>query len=261
MTCPTEKVRSWKTDAARTASAPPSRTAGAKCASAPAPPEATIGTDVAARATFSIARSKPASVPSASMEVRRISPAPRAVTSATQVARSIPVIRRPPCVETTNRCPVPLRVDGDDDALRTEPLRQPRDERRVGDGGGVHGDAVGPGGQERAGVLDGADAAPDGERDREDVCDGRDEAGERAALLVRGGHVEEAELVRPFGLVAARGLDRVARVAQVLELQALDDAAPGDVEARDDADGEAHDATSRSAARAAASRATVVAPE
>ena len=89
----------------------------------------------------------------------------------------------------------------------------------------------------------------------------RDEADERSALLVRGGDVEEAELVRPLGLVPAGGLDRVARVAQVLELQALDDTPPGDVEARDDADGEAHEVTSRRAARAAASWATVVAPE
>ena len=50
--------------------------------------------------------------------------------------------------------------------------------------------------------------------------------------------VEEDEFVRPLGFVAPRDFDRVARVAQLQEVGALDDPAPVDVEARDDALGE-----------------------
>ena len=44
------------------------------------------------------ARSKPAFVPSASMEVSRISPAPRATARLAQATASMPVGRLPPCV-------------------------------------------------------------------------------------------------------------------------------------------------------------------
>src|SRR5690606_41975540 len=56
--------------------------------------------------------------------------------------------------------------------------------------------------------------------------------------------VEERDLVRAGGVVAARELDRVARVAQVGEVDALDDATGVDVEARDDADGRSEEHTS-----------------
>ena len=54
-------------------------------------------------------------------------------------------------------------------------------------------------------------------------------------LSVRRGDVEEDELVGARRVVARRQLDRVARVAQVDEAGALDDAPAVDVEARDDA--------------------------
>ena len=53
--------------------------------------------------------------------------------------------------------------------------------------------------------------------------------------LVRGGDVEEDQLVGALGVVALGQLDRVAGVAQVDEVGALDDAAGVDVEAGDDA--------------------------
>ena len=53
--------------------------------------------------------------------------------------------------------------------------------------------------------------------------------------LVRGGDVEEDELVGALGVVALGQLDGVAGVADVDEVRALDDAAAVDVEARDDA--------------------------
>jgi len=52
---------------------------------------------------------------------------------------------------------------------------------------------------------------------------------------VRGRDIEEDELVGALRVVRERGLDRVARVAQVHEADTLDDPAVLDVEARDDA--------------------------
>ena len=63
----------------------------------------------------------------------------------------------------------------------------------------------------------------------------RDDADERVALLERRLHVEEDELVGAAVGVRGAELDRVADVAQLLELHALDDAAAGHVEARDQA--------------------------
>ena len=57
-----------------------------------------------------------------------------------------------------------------------------------------------------------------------------------------GRDVEEGQLVGTLGVVAPGQLDRVAGVAEVLEVHALDDAPRVDVEAGDDADGEAHPA-------------------
>ena len=59
---------------------------------------------------------------------------------------------------------------------------------------------------------------------------------EGVAVLVRGGDVEEAQLVGAGRVVDARLLDRVAGVAQVDEVDALDDAAVLHVEAGNDAD-------------------------
>ena len=85
------------------------------------------------------------------------------------------------------------------------------------------------------GVGDAADAAADRERDRELLGDAADELDERVALLERRLDVEEDELVGARVGVGGAELDRVADVAQALEADALDDAAAGDVEARDQA--------------------------
>jgi hypothetical protein len=93
-------VPKWKTLAASTASAP-AATAGAKWASVPAPPLAMTGTVTAARTSRISSRSKPASVPSASIEFSRISPAPSSVARRAQSTASMPVPRRPPWVVTS----------------------------------------------------------------------------------------------------------------------------------------------------------------
>ena len=84
------------------------------------------------------------------------------------------------------------------------------------------------------------DAAADGQRNEHLVGDRLDHVVEQAARLDARADVEERELVGALLVVAARDLDRIAGIAQVDEVDALDDAARGDVEAGNDALGEAH---------------------
>jgi len=89
--------------------------------------------------------------------------------------------------------------------------------------------------EDRLGVLHGADPAADRERYEDVVGGAAGELDDRLAALVRGGDVEEDELVGALGVVALGQLDRVAGVAQPDEVGPLDDAAGVDVEARDNA--------------------------
>ena len=127
------------------------------------------------------------------------------------------------------------RVDSDDHRLRPEPLGQLADQLRPAERGAVHRDLVRPGRYEPRAVLDGADAAADGERDRDPVGDPAYELDQRLALLDRRRDVEEDELVGAEVGVALAQLHGIADVAQALEANALDDAPAGDVEARDQA--------------------------
>ena len=126
------------------------------------------------------------------------------------------------------------RIDGDDDRLAAEPCRAAADQRRVGDGRRVERDLVGAGAQHVAHLVDGPDAAADGQRDERPPRRPLDDVEERAAALGRGGDVEEDELVGALGRVALGELGRIALVDEVDEAGALDDPAVGDVEARDD---------------------------
>jgi hypothetical protein len=63
----------------------------------------------------------------------------------------------------------------------------------------------------------------------------RGEVVHRAPVLVRGVDVEKTQLVRARGVIGLRLFHRVARIAQVDEIHALDHAAVGDVETGDDA--------------------------
>ena len=92
-----------------------------------------------------------------------------------------------------------------------------------------------PTGQQPGDVVGGAHSAADGQRD-EDLLGGAPHHVVRGRAVVDGrGDVEEGELVGALLVVPRGELDRVARVAQVQEVDALDDAAGGDVQARDDA--------------------------
>jgi hypothetical protein len=86
--------------AARAASAP-TRNASYRWAGAPAPPLATTGMFTARLTASSIGRSYPFLVPSASIDVRTISPAPSSSTRLAQATASSPVGTRPPLTWTS----------------------------------------------------------------------------------------------------------------------------------------------------------------
>ena len=95
-TSPTVYSPKWKMLAARTASAFPSRRTSAMCSRLPAPPLATTGTPTASLMRRVMTRSKPALVPSASMLLRTISPAPSDTARLAHSTASRPVALRPP---------------------------------------------------------------------------------------------------------------------------------------------------------------------
>ena len=103
------------------------------------------------------------------------------------------------------------------------------------DGRRVQRHLVGPGVQQRPHVVLAADAAADGERDEELLGAVAGQFDDGVALLVRGGDVEKDHLVGALAVVAGGQLHRVAGVADVDEVGALDHPALVDVQAGDDA--------------------------
>ena len=134
-----------------------------------------------------------------------------------------------------------LGVDRDDDALAAEAAGALADKGGVGNGGGVNRDFVGARLQHQAHVGGGTDAATDGEGDEDCVRGAAHHAENGVALLVRGGDIEEDQLVDALAVVESSEFDGVAGVAQIDEGDALDDAAAVDVEAGDDALGQRHE--------------------
>ncbi len=148
---------------------------------------------------------------------------------------------RPPWVKISQRSRLarlrhPLGVDRHHDALVAEFLRRLAHELAAGDRGGVDRHLVGAGGEQRADVLDRAHAAADGERHEAGFCSAAHHVEDDVAILVAGGDVEEGELVGAGRVIGDRRRDRVAGVAQIEKLHALDDTAVLDVEAGNDAD-------------------------
>ena len=127
------------------------------------------------------------------------------------------------------------RVDRQHDGLRAEFVAQFGDQLGTPHGRGVDGHLVGAREQDAARIGHGADAAADGQRD-EDLARG---AGHHVrhdlARVARGGDVEKDQFVGAVAVVALGQFDGVARIAQVDEVDALDHAAAGDVEAGNDA--------------------------
>jgi hypothetical protein len=94
-----------------------------------------------------------------------------------------------------------------------------------GQRGGVHADLVGAGPQQPVHVVGGPHAAADGQRDEDLLGGAPHHVVRRLPAAAAGGDVEEHQLVGALGVVHPGHLDRVAGVAQGLEVDALDDAA------------------------------------
>jgi hypothetical protein len=71
---------------------------------------------------------------------------------------------------------------------------------------------------------------------------------------MRGGNIEETQFVCSSGIIGLRLLDRIARILQIDEIDALHHAAIGHVEARDNADADGHSARAAIASAVARSR-------
>ncbi len=139
------------------------------------------------------------------------------------------------------------RVDGQDHALGSEHLGHLAEQLRAPHGRRVDRHLVRPGVEHGLRVGRRAHAPADREGDEHVVRAAARELRHGFALLVRGGDVEEDDLVGPLVLVAHRQLHRVAGIAQVHELHALDHAALVHVEAGDHAS-QQHQARGSSAA-------------
>lgn len=130
---------------------------------------------------------------------------------------------------------IALGVDGEHDALVAEFLGGFEDEIRIVDGGGVQGNFVRPGVEHFADVFHCAESSADGERHEALGGGAFDDVAHDLAFVGGGGDVEEDEFVGALLVVGFGGFDGVARVAELFELNAFDDAAGVDVEAGDDA--------------------------
>ena len=256
LTSAMEWIRRWKIEAARTASAPPSRTARTKSSGPAAPPDAMTGTPTRRRdrpQQLGVeARSGPVAVDRgdqqlAGAELDRafgpgddVEPGRLAAALDDDLPRRVAWGRRRP---PRHGAPDPpgrgarrdgQRVDRDDDRLAPEACRAAADERRIGDRGGVERDLVGAGPEHVAHLRDGPHAAADGQRDERAAGRALDDVEERGAALRGGRDVEEDELVGALGRVALGELGRIPLIDEVDEARALDDATVGDVETRDD---------------------------
>lgn len=128
-----------------------------------------------------------------------------------------------------------LGVDGDDHALPAEAFGAFGDEVRTADGRRVNRDLVGAREERRVHVVGGADAASDGQRHKDPLCGLPHEVEDRPAGLLRGGDVQERDLVGAFLGVLLGEVGRVTYVLEMDEALSLDDLPVLNVEAGDDA--------------------------
>ena len=234
----------WKMLAASAASAFPPREHIGEVATVPAPPDAMTGMLTASLTAAVSSQSNPARVPSESMEVSRISPAPRASASRAHSTTRRPVGLRPPCTNTcasrTGSAASGSRRASMATTTACAPKLRPMASISVGigEGGGVDADLVCAGVEYALGIARAADASADGERNEQFAGRAANGVEQRLPAFVGGGDVEKHDFVGAFAGVA-RGLGGgIAGIDEVDELHAFDDASAVDVEAGDDAFGQ-----------------------
>jgi hypothetical protein len=136
-----------------------------------------------------------------------------------------------------------LGVDGDDHALIAEGVCSLGDDFRTSQGRGIEADFIRTRTEEDSHILNGTDAAANGEWHEAAVGRAFDHVDDRFAALGRGGDVEEDEFVGALLIIANGKLDRIADVAQAVvfrpsELLAAGDESVVDVETGNDTFGE-----------------------
>src|SRR5262245_18581261 len=128
-------------------------------------------------------------------------------------------------------------VNGDDDTLRPESLGAFADQIWILHGGGVDRDFIRPGLQNRAYIVNRANAAPDRERDEDAVGHAANHVGHDLAPVGRGGDVQKDQLVGALAVAARALFDRVPCVNQVDETDPFDHATAVNVQTWNDAFG------------------------
>src|SRR5438105_8971675 len=131
-------------------------------------------------------------------------------------------------------------VDGHHDALRAVAIGGIGDEARLAYRCGIDAYLVGTGVEQRTHIIDGAHAAAHRQGYEHLIGHGIDHVVEEPALFHTRRDIEKTQLVRALLVVAARHFHRVAGVAQVHEIDALDDATLCDIETGDDTLGQWH---------------------
>src|SRR5690554_1987997 len=141
-------------------------------------------------------------------------------------------------------CAYLLGIDSHDNALATESFRCFFHEFRVEDRCGVDRHLICTGIQQLADVIYGAYATAHGQRDKHFRCHTLDGLISGVAAFTAGRDIQEGDFVCALFVVAARHFNRIAGIADVHEVDALDHAAFVDVQAGDDAFCQYHDLSS-----------------
>ena len=130
---------------------------------------------------------------------------------------------------------IATRIDGNNDSLRAKTSADGIDEGRIGKGGGIDADFVGPCVKDLLRISGAPNSSTNGEGHKKHAGSAANRIEQRLASFVRCSDVEQNDFVRALVRVARGKLGWIARINDVDKLDAFDDAAGVDIEARDDA--------------------------
>ena len=134
--------------------------------------------------------------------------------------------------------PFTTRVHGQHQHLTAEAVRDAFDQAGVVDRRGVDPHLVGAAPQQTVHILRGSHAAAHRQRDEQLLGGPGDDVIRGLAVRAGCGDVQERQLVGTLPIVFGRQFHRVAGIAQVLEMHALDHASGIDIQAGDDSYGQ-----------------------
>ena len=125
-------------------------------------------------------------------------------------------------------------VDREHNSLRAKLFAQFGNQFGAAYGGGVDGHLVRPRNEDASRVAYFANATADSERNKHPLRGAEDDVHHRVALVRASGDVEKYNFVRALFVVTLGELHRIAGIAQVYEIDALDDTARRHIEAGND---------------------------